>query len=151
MPDIVDKKARSRMMAGIRASNTKPELLIRKELYARGFRYRLHPRHLPGKPDLLLKKHRAAIFVNGCFWHGHNCHLFKLPATRTNFWSGKIATNQARDHRVILALTEQEWRVLTIWECAVKGKTRWNFEELMTSVSRWIKSSAVRLEISGVA
>lgn len=98
MVDIVDVSTRSRMMAGIKNRNTKPEILIRKLLHKKGFRFRLHVKDLPGKPDIVLPKYKALIFVNGCFWHGHiNCHLFKLPATRTEFWQAKITRNQAND------------------------------------------------------
>lgn len=98
MVDIVDVSTRSRMMAGIKNRNTKPEILIRKLLYKKGYRFRLHVKDLPGKPDIVLPKYKAVIFVNGCFWHGHkNCSLFKLPATRTEFWQEKITRNQAND------------------------------------------------------
>ena len=95
MPDIVDSATRSRMMAGIRSTNTRPELAIRKALHAAGFRYRLHPRDVPGKPDMAFARYRAAVFVNGCFWHGHDCPLFRLPDTRREFWSAKIERNRA--------------------------------------------------------
>ncbi len=87
MPDIVDAQTRSRMMAGIRSTNTRPELAIRKALHAAGFRYRLHPRDVPGKPTWRLPRYRAAVFVHGCFWHGHDCPLFRLPDTRREFWT----------------------------------------------------------------
>ena len=93
MADVVDRKTRSRMMSGIRGKNTRPELLIRKGLHARGFRFRLHDKRLPGKPDLVLPKYSAVIFVHGCFWHGHDCHLFKWPQSRREFWRKKITRN----------------------------------------------------------
>src|SRR5438876_952703 len=99
MVDIVNRKTRSRMMSGIRGTNTKPERLIRLGLSAAGFRYRLHQRNLPGRPDMVLQKHRAVIFVNGCFWHGHDCKLFRLPASNTEFWDTKIRLNRERDVR----------------------------------------------------
>jgi DNA mismatch endonuclease (patch repair protein) len=99
MPDIVNPETRSRFMSGIKNANTKPEIQIRQLLHHAGFRYRLHNAALPGKPDLWLARYRAVIEVNGCFWHGHDCHLFKLPSTRTDFWQTKIASNRARDAR----------------------------------------------------
>jgi DNA mismatch endonuclease (patch repair protein) len=136
------------MMAGIRGKNTKPELLIRKALHARGFRYRLHC-DLPGKPDICLPKHRAVIFVHGCFWHGHNCHLFKWPGTRPEFWRAKIGRNREVDAEATATLLAQEWRVATIWECALKGRERIPFEELVDAVSGWLRSDRATLEVEG--
>jgi len=139
------------MMSGIRAKNTKPELLIRKALHARGYRYRLHSPSVPGKPDLVLKRYHAAIFVHGCFWHGHDCHLFKWPSTRREFWQQKIERNRARDLEVREGLRKQGWRRLVIWECALKGKTRLDFGELMTMVFSWLATDDEEREIGGVA
>lgn len=149
MPDIVDAETRSRMMSGIRSKNTKPELLIRKGLHARGFRYRLHATTVQGKPDLVLPKWKAVIFINGCFWHGHNCHLFKMPSTRTEFWEAKINQNRDRDIKSSAAVRESGWRVLTIWECAVKGRTRLEFGELIDRVSAWITGYQKEAVIEG--
>lgn len=140
MADIVSPRKRSQMMAGIRGANTKPELLIRRALHARGFRYRLHARELPGRPDLVLPKYRAVIFVHGCFWHGHDCHLFKWPSSREDFWRAKIVANRERDARDLAALGEQGWRVLTVWECTLKGKMRRPFDDLVAAISEWLKS-----------
>ena len=124
MVDIVDVSTRSRMMAGIKGRNTKPEILIRKLLHKKGFRFRLHVKNLPGKPDIVLPKYKAVIFINGCFWHGHkDCHLFKLPATRTEFWQEKIARNQANDCKSINLLLENNWKVCVVWECSIRGAT----------------------------
>ena len=109
MTDIVDPVTRSWMMSGITAKNTKPELIIRKLLFNSGFRYRLHNRSLKGTPDIVLKKYRAVIFVNGCFWHGHNCHLFRLPKSRTDFWKTKIQSNSERDTRNRKLLAKEGW------------------------------------------
>ncbi|MWD26888.1 DNA mismatch endonuclease Vsr [Aquicoccus sp. SCR17] len=149
MPDIVDKETRSRMMSGIRGKDTKPELMIRKALHARGYRYRLHSPAVPGKPDLFLRRYRAAIFVHGCFWHGHDCHLFKLPSTRTEFWQQKIDRNRARDAEVETALREQGWRRLVIWECALKGKTRLEFGALMDRLCEWLATGGETGKIAG--
>ena len=108
-------------MAGIRGRNTKPELVIRSVLHRRGFRFRLYRRDLPGKPDLVFPKHRAVIFIHGCFWHGHGCHLFRWPKTREDFWREKIGSNMARDRRQFSALRDAGWRVATIWEWRDEG------------------------------
>lgn len=123
MNDIVDKKTRSRMMAGIRNKNTKPEILVRKELFARGYRFRLHSNKISGRPDIILPKHNVAIQTYGCFWHGHtNCALFRLPKSRQVFWDKKITGNIRRDRETEEQILESGLRLLTIWECALKGK-----------------------------
>lgn len=120
MVDVHTPEARSRNMQAIRNKDTKPELLIRKALHARGYRYRLGGSGLPGHPDIVLPKYKTVIFINGCFWHGHSCKYFKLPATRTEFWAGKIRSNQERDQRSASQLLELGWAVLTVWECSLK-------------------------------
>jgi DNA mismatch endonuclease, patch repair protein len=122
MVDVVDKATRSRMMAGIKGKNTKPELLLRSELHRRGFRFRLHARNLPGRPDLVFPKYRTVIFVHGCFWHGHSCKVFKWPQSNKLFWETKILGNRRRDRQSIRQLVKAGWRVLVIWECQVSGK-----------------------------
>ncbi|RVN54219.1 very short patch repair endonuclease [Sinorhizobium meliloti] len=149
MVDIVTAEIRSRMMSGIRGSNTKPELLLRKGLHALGFRFRLHDRSLPGKPDIVLPRYKAVIFAHGCFWHGHDCHLFKWPSTRPEFWQTKIARNRAVDERTDAALAEAGWRQAIVWECALKGKTRLPLEEVILACAEWLKSERPRLEIRG--
>jgi len=149
MVDIVTAEVRSRMMSGIRGSNTKPELLLRKGLHALGFRFRLHDRSLPGKPDIVLPRYKAVIFAHGCFWHGHDCHLFKWPSTRPEFWQAKIARNRAVDERTEAALSEAGWRQAIVWECALKGKTRLPLEEVLLACAEWLKSDRPRLEIRG--
>lgn len=138
MTDIVSSKVRSKMMSAIRSSNTKPELLIRKALHAKGFRYRLHVKGLPGKPDLVFHKHKAVVFINGCFWHGHNCHLFKWPKTRSEFWESKIKGNKVRDSDNVSTLLEQDWRVAVIWECSIKGKYKLDFIQMIENISLWL-------------
>ena len=149
MADVVDSKTRSRMMSGIRGKDTKPELLVRKALFARGFRYRIHDKRLPGKPDLVLPKYRAVIFVHGCFWHGHNCHLFKWPSSNVDFWKTKITRNREVDERNTRALREQGWRILTIWECALKGRTRLPVDDVVTNAHNWLCSAKGQEEICG--
>jgi DNA mismatch endonuclease (patch repair protein) len=149
MADIVTAEVRSRMMSGIRGTNTKPELLLRKGLHAMGFRFRLHERSLPGKPDIVLPRYNAVIFAHGCFWHGHDCHLFKWPSTRPEFWQAKIARNRAVDERTDAALTEAGWRQAVVWECALKGKKRLPLEDVIQSCAEWLRSDQPRLEIRG--
>jgi len=123
MVDIVDAATRSRMMSGIRGRNTKPELLIRSLLHRRGFRFRLDARDLPGRPDIVLPRYRAVIFVHGCFWHQHpGCDFATVPATRPEFWQAKFAANKARDSAVVDRLTALGWQVFTIWECQTKDE-----------------------------
>lgn len=146
MVDVVDSATRSRMMAGIQGKNTKPELLVRKYLHGYGLRYRLHAKELPGKPDLIFPKYKVAIFVHGCFWHGHNCRLFKLPATRTEFWKNKITANKERDIRVRRQLVASGWRVAVVWECALKGMVESDKRLIMESLATWIKTSVNEYE-----
>lgn len=148
MADIVDPATRSRMMSGIRGKNTKPELLIRKALHARGFRYRLHC-DLPGKPDICLPKHRAVIFVHGCFWHGHDCHLFKWPGTRPEFWRAKIGRNREVDAAAEAALLAAGWRVGTVWECALKGRYRPPIEEVYARCGEWVLGEDALFQLRG--
>lgn len=138
MADIVDKQTRSRMMSGIRGKNTKPELVVRQALHARGFRYRLHRKDLAGKPDITLRRYNAVIFINGCFWHGHSCHLFKWPKTRPEFWRSKIGANQERDRKSIDTLLDQGWRVFILWECSIKGAHAKSFSSVIDELSSWI-------------
>lgn len=117
MVDVVDAATRSRMMSGIRGKNTKPEMTVRRALHKAGFRYRLHDRKLPGKPDIVLPKYRTVIFVHGCFWHGHMCHKFKWPKTREVWWREKIEGNIKRDNHNIAELENQGWNARVFWEC----------------------------------
>lgn len=122
MADIVDPRTRSRMMAGIKGKDTRPELLIRSALHKAGFRFRLHDKRLPGSPDLVLPKYRAVIFVHGCYWHRHKgCRFATTPATRTEFWGNKFRRNVERDERNRVQLLDDGWRVFTIWECGIRN------------------------------
>jgi DNA mismatch endonuclease (patch repair protein) len=147
--DVVDKKTRSRMMSGIRGKDTQPELIIRKALHREGFRYRLHDKRLPGKPDLVFPKYNAVIFIHGCFWHGHGCHLFKWPKTRKEFWRKKINRNKEVDKRNYKKLKEEGWYILIVWECALKGKTRQPFEKVISRISHWLTYGTRDMEIRG--
>ncbi len=136
-------------MSGIRGKNTKPEIMIRKALFARGFRYRLHTSALPGKPDIVFPRYRAVIFVHGCFWHGHDCHLFRWPKTRQDFWQTKIFRNRENDASAVKRLAADDWRILTVWECALKGKTRLPFKDIVETICSWLPSGDAACEISG--
>lgn len=120
MVDVVDKQTRSRMMSGIKGTNTKPELLLRRALHARGFRFRIHDSRLPGRPDIVLSKWQVVIEVRGCFWHRHEgCPKATIPATNVDFWQEKFLSNVARDRANADALVVAGWRVLVVWECAI--------------------------------
>jgi len=145
--DIVDPSTRSRMMAGIKGRNTKPELLIRSLLHKKGFRYRLHVKDLPGKPDIVLPKYRSVIFIHGCFWHGHQgCHLFKLPATRTEFWKEKIDRNQMNDLKAVNLLLANSWRICIVWECSIRGAKK-DPEKVVNTIIDWLSGTELFLEV----
>jgi DNA mismatch endonuclease, patch repair protein len=148
MVDIVDSATRSRMMSGIRGRDTKPEKLIRSLLHRRGFRFRINRRDLPGKPDIVFPGRRAVILVHGCFWHGHDCPLFRLPGTRTEFWDTKIAGNRANDARVKQALLDDGWRVGTVWECALRGRDR-DIPGAIDALAAWLQGDAKTIELRG--
>jgi DNA mismatch endonuclease (patch repair protein) len=141
MADVLSAAQRSYCMSRIRGKDTKPEHIIRRGLFALGFRYRLHRRDLPGCPDLTLPKYRAVIFIHGCLWHGHECHMFKWPSTNADFWRRKITTNRANDSKTMARLKELDWRVLTVWECAVRGRGRLNPDKLLSRAAAWLLSS----------
>ena len=136
-------------MAGIRSGNTKPELTIRKALHRLGLRYRLHAKNAPGRPDMVFPSHRAAVFVHGCFWHGHDCPFFRMPTTRPEFWATKIAANRKRDLVVNKMLLEEGWRQLTIWECAIRGRNPDEIAKVVGLAARWIRSKNAQLELRG--
>jgi DNA mismatch endonuclease, patch repair protein len=123
MADVHSKKVRSYNMSRIKAKNTKPEILVRKFLHANGYRYSLHNKKLPGKPDIVLNKYKTVIFVHGCFWRGHkNCKNAKTPVTNRKFWVNKIKTNSERDKRNVRELKKDGWKVVEIWECQLHHK-----------------------------
>lgn len=129
-------------MAGISGKNTKPEIFVRQTLHRMGYRFRLHRKDLPGKPDIFLPRYRVAIFVQGCFWHGHgDCHLFRLPKTRVKFWEIKIFDNKERDARMRSELIQAGYRVLDIWECTIKGKTALDTGLLEKELNQFISNS----------
>lgn len=125
MADCLTKEQRHKNMSAIRSKDTKPEIMVRKFLFSRGFRYRLNHPNLPGHPDIVLKKYNTVIFVNGCFWHGHDrCKYFILPKTNTEFWENKIKANKERDIKEQRELTAMGWHCITIWECQLKSSVR---------------------------
>ena len=149
MADVHDRATRRRNMQAIRHKNTKPEILVRKALFREGFRYSLHRKDLPGKPDLTLLKHRAVVQIHGCYWHFHGCHLSRIPDTDSDWWLEKFQTTLARDQRNREALVTKGWRVCEVWECALRGKTRWNMADVVSQIKNWLNSDASFLEIAG--
>jgi DNA mismatch endonuclease (patch repair protein) len=146
--DVVSQKVRSLMMSGIKGKNTKPEVFVRKALFAKGYRFRLHRKDLPGSPDVVLSSRKLVIFVNGCFWHCHTgCSLAKMPATRSEFWRAKLEGNRIRDLEVIGNLKKLGWRVLVVWECFIRQQP--NHFELGSALAKWIESEQVFGEFSG--
>jgi len=144
--DIVDQQTRSRMMAGIRAKDTKPELALRRALHARGFRFRLHSKKVHGRPDIVLPKYRAVVFVHGCFWHRHEgCRYTTTPSTRQEFWQAKFTANIARDAAVRGRLLEDGWRVATVWECALRKPDQVNATTAL--LSAWLQSNELQHQI----
>ncbi len=149
MTDVHDPATRSRNMAAVRARDTKPELMIRKALHRAGLRYRLNARDLPGRPDIVLPRYRAVVFVHGCFWHRHECDLFRWPESRTEFWREKLDANAARDVKAADALEEAGWRQAVIWECALKGRKKRDFQDTMQRLIAWIRSHEQMITIGG--
>jgi DNA mismatch endonuclease (patch repair protein) len=149
MPDIVSPEVRSRIMSRIRGTNTKPELILRRSLHALGFRFRLHDRRLPGKPDIVFPRYRAVLFAHGCFWHGHDCHLHRLPSTRTEFWATKVERNRLLDARVSDALDGLGWRQGIVWECSLRGRSRLDLEDVIATCAAWLRSDGPHMEIRG--
>lgn len=137
-------------MSNIRSKNTKIELAIRSELHKRGFRFRIHDKRIPGKPDIVFPKLKAVVFVHGCFWHGHNCHLFKWPKTREEFWREKIEANRYKDNQTMHSLAEANWRCMIVWECAIRGRLRLPLARVADEVSDWLLSDIKSTEIRGL-
>ncbi len=140
MADVLSPEQRSYCMSRIRGKDTKPEYLIRRGLFALGFRYRLYQRCLPGCPDLVFPKYRAVIFVHGCLWHRHECELFRWPTTNAAFWRKKINRNSRNDKQNLTKLSAEGWRVLTVWECSLRGKRRVDRTILVGRIANWLRS-----------
>ena len=133
--DVFSEEKRSEVMRAVKDANTKPELKLRKALFARGFRYRLHARDLPGKPDLVFPRYRSVIFINGCFWHGHDCARgARVPKSNRDYWLAKIARNKARDEDIVKALAALGWRAYIVWECSLQ-----NVDDAADKAARWLK------------
>lgn len=143
--DIVDQATRSRMMSGIRGRDTHPELTVRRILHRMGFRFRLHVATLPGKPDIVLPRYKAVVFVHGCFWHGHNCPAFKRPKTREAFWREKISRNQVNDKKAVDVLIATGWRVAVVWECALRKRPE-DIATLVLRLGNWLRGAEPHFE-----
>lgn len=140
--------SRSEMMSRIGGKDTKPEMLIRRGLHAQGLRYRLHAAGLPGRPDIVLPKFKAVIFIHGCFWHAHEgCKYFRIPGTRTEFWTGKLRGNHERDLAKADLLRQMGWRIFVVWECATKSNS---VDYLVNSIVSWLQGDDPVGEISGL-
>lgn len=148
MTDIVNETNRSKMMSQIKSKNTKIELIVRSGLHRRGYRFRLHKKGLPGKPDLFMPKYHSVIFINGCFWHMHGCHLSTIPKTRTEFWIDKLASNKRRDLKNLTNLHRLGYRVLTVWECALRGKSDDEIQHVLNSIIEWLKGTSSQDQIA---
>lgn len=144
MADVVDSVTRSRMMSGIGGANTKPELVLRRALHRAGLRFRLHARDLPGRPDVVLPKHRVVILVHGCFWHRHDgCHWSSTPCSNQQFWTEKFSRNVERDLRTREQLHAAGWRVAVVWECALRAG---HSEATISQLAEWIRSNGDHFE-----
>jgi DNA mismatch endonuclease, patch repair protein len=137
MADVHTREIRSYNMSRIKGKNTKPEMIVRKFLHSNGFRYKLHDKSLPGKPDIVLPKYKTVIFVHGCFWHGHkNCKYYVIPKTRTDWWLNKINGNISNDTKAVKELKKDGWKIMTIWECELKpAKIEKTLTTLLTDLS----------------
>jgi DNA mismatch endonuclease, patch repair protein len=147
--DVHKPEIRSRNMRAVKCKDTALELMVRRGLHAAGFRYRLHDRFLPGKPDLTFRQFKAVIFVNGCFWHQHGCARSKLPSDRRDFWATKLAANASRDKWARQQLLENGWRVATVWECALRGSHRLKGDQVTQVLASWLRSGNATLNLSG--
>ena len=137
-------------MSGIRGKDTRPEMTVRKGLHAKGFRYRIHDKKLPGKPDLVFKSRNAVIQIHGCFWHGHDCALFKWPKSNSEFWQTKITANKNRDQKNLVALRKRGWRILIVRECAIKNKPEKEINAIIEKVADWLVKDSEYAEIGGM-
>ena len=137
--DVLTPEQRRLVMSRIKGKDTKPEMLVRRGLHGRGLRYRLHGASIPGKPDTVFPKYRTVVFVHGCFWHGHGCSLFKWPKTRAALWKTKINRNIERDRETLVELKADGWRVLVVWECALRGKYRRSLPDVLSDAEAFIR------------
>lgn len=147
MADVHSSEIRRKNMRAIRTRDTAIESRLAELLSALGVSYRVQDKMLPGRPDFVVEDYQSIIFVHGCFWHKHHCHLFKVPATRTAFWMGKIDSNVARDKRCVAELTAAGWQVLIVWECALRGKMRLEEAALASRLEEWLCAGSGNGEI----
>ena len=147
--DTVDPQTRSKIMASVGQKNTGAEWVLRRALHRIGLRYRLHDRSLPGSPDLVFSRKRAVVFVHGCFWHSHGCYRSTVPKSQREFWSEKFRVNRSRDERNRVSLLASGWRVVTVWECALRGKVAKPSAVIADSVKTFLDSSEKIAEIGG--
>ena len=145
--DVHTPERRSFNMSRIGPKDSAPERQLRRELFARGYRFRLHRKDLPGSPDIVLPRHNTVIFVNGCFWHLHRCAMFRMPSTRAKYWRTKLTKNAQRDCAVAQDLLRAGWRVVTVWECALRGPRRTSPEAVADRIASWLPTSKRLLEI----
>ncbi|RUM92356.1 MAG: very short patch repair endonuclease [Thiomicrospira sp.] len=148
MTDTVNQQTRSKIMSQVKNKNTNIEIIVRKALFAKGFRYKINDKKLPGSPDIVLPKYRAVIFVNGCFWHGHHCPKGKPPKSNIKYWKDKIIKNQQRDEININQLLNQGWKVAIVWECTLKGKSAFPMKKILLTLENWLKVGSGKIEIS---
>lgn len=146
--DKLTPQKRSENMGKIRSVNTKPELLVRKYLYSKGFRYRLHSCELPGKPDIVLPKYKAVVQINGCFWHNHECKFMRIPLSNSDYWENKLKRNCDRDTHNNNLLEELGWRILIVWECAIKYASKDSLQKTLEGIESWINSDSKRGDIT---
>ena len=149
LADVLTTEQRRLNMSRVRGRDTKPEMVIRRGLHARGLRFRLHCKDLPGRPDLVFPKYRTVVFVHGCFWHAHDCPMFKWPQTRKESWRGKINKNLERDRLAISRLKDQGWRVLTGWACALKGPGRCSLDDVLQRCEDFVLDTAQEIDAIG--
>lgn len=139
MADKVSQDVRSAMMSAVKGRNTSPERLVRSRVFAKGFRYRIHNKNMPGSPDLSFPRYRVAVFVHGCFWHGHDCPRGRKPQSNVEFWTRKLEGNVARDKKVMAALQEQGWTVVVIWTCEIEKGVRALLNRLQQRRARYYR------------
>ena len=152
MSNDANKNRRSILMSKVRGADTRPEWILRCGLHRLGFRYRLHDSKLPGKPDIILPKYNTVIFFNGCFWHKHECNLFKWPKTRKEFWHAKLNRNAQKDCENRQELLNIGWRIMTIWECSIRGagkKKDLEINRISDKIVKWLNSNRKEMEIKG--
>lgn len=150
MADILTPSERSDLMSRIKGKDTSPELLVRRMLHAAGFRFRRHAKDIPGRPDIFLRSRETLVFVNGCFWHGHDCPGTRLPKSNRRFWNAKIKANMARDARNLAECRKLGWRVLVVWECALRGKGRLSEERLSREIITWLEHEVKRPSVKQI-